>query len=135
MVFDISVVIVDGQTYQDEKTSFVMTAYLVLIWVQSMLSLTILIGYAILFMFFLLLIHRDKTRFSSLTKQVIGFFSVMLFIMTINFVLDVIFYVQFDKIKEKKGQAAQEKLVSITTYVHTSLEILFDLVLISFLVS
>ena len=135
MIFDICVIAIDAQTYQDNKSTFVMTAYRVLIWVQSTLSLIILVGYVTLFTLFMLLLRRDKQRFGALYKQVIGFFSVMLFLMLANLVLNTIFYAQFEKSGTEKGVVAQERLVSITTYVHTGLEITFNIVLLSFLIS
>ena len=74
-----------------------MKTYRVLIWVQSTISLLILIAYVTLFVLFMLLLRRDKQRFGALYKQVIGFFSVMLFLMTTNLVLNAIFYAQFEK--------------------------------------
>ena len=135
MVFDIGVVIVDSQSDESEKSSFVLSAYKTLIWLQSSLSLLILIGYVVLFVFFLLLMRKDRSRFGSLHKHVIGFFSLMLLILIANFVLDIIFYDQFDKTFESGGYIAQDELVSVTMYIHTGVEILFDIVLLSFLIS
>ena len=83
-----------------------MTAYRVLIWVQSTISLLILIAYVTLFVLFMLLLRRDKQRFGALYKQVIGFFSIMLMLMIANLVLNTIFYSQFEKSYQEKGSIA-----------------------------
>lgn len=142
VAFDLFVVVFDAKSPGTEgnKVPFVKTAYKILIWVQSALSLLILIGYGILFILFLLLFRKVKERadgesyFAGFRKHVISFFGVMLFILVSNFVLDVVFYDEFDRIYESGGVIAQEKLVSITTYIHSIMEIVFDVVLLSFLI-
>ena len=96
MVFDLCVIIVDSQTGQKYKSDFVEDAYTFLEVVQVLLNLTILICYVILFVYFLILIRDGKQRFGSLYKQVIGFFSIIIIILTTDFVLNFLFFTKFD---------------------------------------
>ena len=134
MIFDVTVVLVDWQDPR-HHSDFVLISYKVLVWFQAILSLLILTGYVILFVFFLNLMHKDKQRYGNLYKQVIGFFTVMLFILTVNFILNIIFYDKFNKNYMNVDYLSQEKLVSITTYAHTVLEMIFNVVLLSFLIT
>jgi len=72
----------------------------------------------------------------SLHTYVISFFTLMLGLLTTSFVLDIVFYLNFkpDEMTDS-GQLHQEKLVAITLYIHSGIEILFDLVLLKFLIS
>ena len=57
----------------------------------------------ILFVFFMMLIKRSEQKLGKLNRQVIAFFCVMLVVLTLNFVLDLIFYFKESIAKEKDG--------------------------------
>ena len=57
----------------------------------------------------------------------------MLFIISATFTLNIIFYVNVNKKHMNEDYIAQEKLVSICMYLHSTLEIMFNIVLLSFL--
>ena len=60
----------------------------------------------------------------------------MLIVLTTNIVLDIVFYVEFEQVLQTEGnKVAQERLVSDTSYIHTSVEFLFNIVLLSYLIS
>lgn len=63
----------------------------------------------------------------------------MIGLLTANFVLDIIFYVNFntDNFAPVGDPARQSmnSLVSVTTYIHSIMEVLFNLVLLWFLIS
>lgn len=106
---------------------------------QGICNSIILICYVVLFVLFLILIKRDPETLGPLNSQVIAFFTVMIALLTANFVLDIIFYLNFNSEdyapKNDPTRASQDTLVSVTTYIHSILEVLFNLVLLWFLIS
>ena len=87
----------------------------------------------------MMLIRQNEQRFGPLNTQIIAFFSIMLVLLITNFVLDIVFYVHFHpKLIDSKDTETilqMERLVSLTYYIHTILEILFNIVLLVFLIS
>ena len=71
-------------------------------------------------------------------RQVIIFFTVMLLMLIVNFVLELVFYyymISPVNVKSQKRVIEQEKLISNCSYIHSSVEILFNFVLIAFLIA
>jgi len=136
ILFDVVIIIEDSNSGPDVRTNFEKYAYTVLKWLQTIYNLTIINCYLVLFILFLMLIRRSEELLGSLNRQVISFFSFMLGLLIINFVLDIVFYVNFDPTNVTDSQKlSQEKLVSITLYIHSGIEILLDLFLLGFLIS
>mmetsp|Transcript_15865 Transcript_15865/g.19984 ORF Transcript_15865/g.19984 Transcript_15865/m.19984 type:complete len:110 (+) Transcript_15865:542-871(+) len=105
--------------------------------IQAILNAICLLSYVVLFVWFSMLISKNKERLGSLMCQVTIFFSVMLLMLTLNFVLDLIFYIQYDSEKKKSLDQlkSQEKLVSVCSYMHSGVEIVFNFVLLAFLIA
>ena len=139
IIFDLCVIIIDNSTTHGsgKPTPFIHSAYIFLEWAQSAINLIILIFYALLFVKFLLLIRKMDARFGSLWKQVLGFFLVILTLLIINFVTDIVFYRCFDSGYNdfENKEVGEEKMVSIITYIHCASEILFNIVLLAFLIA
>ena len=133
MVFDIVVVIIDNNSEDHREGDFIIAAYKFLMIIQVILSLILLVCYVILLTLFLHLIRRDEKRFSALYKQVIGFFSIILVLLTSNLVLQIVFYLEFHNHPADNDEQAW--LVDITSYIHTSQELIFDVVLLGYLIS
>lgn len=79
-------------------------AYNVLEWAQLSLDVATIFAYTFLFCSFMLLIKRRQQRLRSLLNQVVTFFSVMLFTLILNWVLDLVFYLRFDPMNAKTDQ-------------------------------
>ena len=62
-----------------------------------------LIWYTVLFVFFMMLIKRSEKKLGNLHRQVIAFFTVMLVVLVLNFVLDLMFYLKESIAKEVDG--------------------------------
>lgn len=136
IIFDTIVIIIDEMEGYD-RTAFVHTAYRFLEWIQAILNMLIIMSYLLLFISFLVLIRRERTKFAFLQKTVTAFFSIMLGFLFSSFVLDLVFYIDFDPKDSPEDPELilkQERLVSYTTYCHSGLEILFDIVLVGFLI-
>ena len=62
----------------------------------------------------------------------------MIILLTASFVLQLVFYMKFDSVikeeNDKEGMLDQELLVSITLYLHTTIEILFNIVVLVYLI-
>ena len=62
----------------------------------------------------------------------------MILLLTASFVLQLFFYMRFDSVikdnDDKNGMLEQELLVSITLYLHTVIEILFNIVALVYLI-
>ena len=62
----------------------------------------------------------------------------MILLLTASFVLQLFFYMKFDSVikdnDDKNGMLEQELLVSITLYLHTVIEILFNIVALVYLI-
>ena len=62
----------------------------------------------------------------------------MILLLTASFVLQLFFYMRFDSVikdnDDKNGMLEQELLVSITLYLHTVIEILFNIVVLVYLI-
>ena len=140
VIFDTCVVLIDdieADDVSDERSQFVLVAYSLLKWVQAIVNAITLVAYTVLFVLFAKLISKNREGLGALRRQVIIFFVVMLVLLTINFILDIVFYLQF-----KSGQMItgldmlrdQEKLVSICSYLHSTVEIIFNCVLLAFLI-
>lgn len=93
----------------------------------------------VLFVLFLILIRRDPENLRPLLIQVVAFFTVMVALLTCNFVLDIIFYINFknDNYVAAGDPERQQldSLISVTTYIHSAMEILFNFVMLWFLIS
>ena len=100
IVFDSLIVLGDAFTSQKNKkktrSHFDVVAYHLLEWVQAILNAICLLSYVILFIWFVMLIAKNKDQLRGLLRQVIIFFSIMLVMLSLNFVLDLIFYISFD---------------------------------------
>ncbi len=66
----------------------------------------------------------------------------MLVVLTTNLVLNLVFYYNFNDLDLNKGEATfyqdaynQERLVSITTYLHTAVEVIFNIVMLIYLIA
>jgi hypothetical protein len=61
----------------------------------------------------------------------------MLALLASNLVLDIVFYIKIKpyEITDTAEMLKQEKLVSVIFYIHSGLEILFNVVLLAFLIS
>ena len=60
-----------------------------------MLCAICVLSYVTLFTWFTLLIQKNHDRYGSMQRQVIIFFSVMIIMLTVNFILELIFYARF----------------------------------------
>ena len=108
--------------------------------IQSVLDLSIVLGYVILFVFFLKLIGElDELQF--MKKNVLVFFIFMMVILTVQLVFDIIFYTTYDPAnpidpsEDKEAAIKQERLNSIGVYTHTAVELVFNVVILSYLIS
>lgn len=70
-----------------------------------------------------------------LWKQVIGFFTIIMTLLIVNFVCNMVFYIEFDSNDSDETAIDQEIMVSTITYIHSSMDILFNAVLLVFLIS
>ena len=64
--------------------------------IQDIYNVVILLCYLVLFILFMTLIRQNEEMLGTLKTQVVAFFSVMLLLLTSNFVLDIVFYVKVD---------------------------------------
>ena len=135
IAFDATIIILGPENNQ----KLFETADTVLEWLQAIYNIMILICYFVLFISFMMLIRQNEQRFGPLNTQIIAFFSIMLVLLITNFVLDIVFYVHFNPksidSKDTETILQMERLVSLTYYIHTILEILFNIVLLVFLIS
>ena len=96
IIFDILVVSVDATIAHDNKSRvFFDDSYRFLQVVQSILCAICALSYVTLFTWFTLLIQKNQDRYGGMMRQVIIFFSVMITMLTINFILELIFYARF----------------------------------------
>ena len=107
---------------------------------QSVLDLSIVLGYVILFVFFLKLIgEQDELHF--MKRNVLVFFIFMMVILTVQLVFNIIFYTTYDPADpidpsvDKEREVNQERLYSIGIYTHTAVELVFNVVILSYLIS
>ena len=108
--------------------------------IQTVLDLSIVLGYVILFVFFLKLIGElDELQF--MKRNVLVFFIFMMIILTVQLVFDIIFYTTYDPAnpidpsQDKEAAIKQERLNSIGVYTHTAVELVFNVVILSYLIS
>jgi len=106
---------------------------------EAILNAIILLAYVVLFVWFAILISGNKARFGgALLRQVIIFFTVMILMLMLNFVLDTVLAQGVHNASSIKSHAeliSQEKLVSICSYLHTSVEVIFNFVMLAFLIA
>lgn len=95
----------------------------------------VLICYALLFIRFIFLMRGNEMQYGMLWKQVLGFFSIILTFLIVNFVCDMVFYIEFDSNDNQETAVNQDKLVSTVIYIHCVMDILFNIVLLVFLIS
>lgn len=74
-------------------------------------------------------------------KNVLVFFIFMMVILTVQLVFDIIFYTTYDPAnpidpsEDKEAAIKQERLNSIGVYTHTAVELVFNVVILSYLIS
>ena len=100
-------------------------------------------SYMVLFIWFVLLIRKEREKFGDLSNHIIAFFTVMLAVLMTNLILNLVFYFNFSPNVDKgltpeqyqDIAMEQERLVSITTYLHTGEEIVFNIVMLVYLIA
>ena len=108
--------------------------------IQSVLDLTIVLGYVILFVFFMKLIG-EQAELHVMKRNVLVFFIFMMAVLTVQLVFNTIFYTTYDPTRSMDGHAdqddviKQERLNSIGVYTHTAIELIFNIVILSYLIS
>jgi len=95
IIFDTGVVISDAQSDQFRKSNFIHAAYSFLEWVQAFIALITLMSYMVLFIWFVLLIRKEREKFGDLSNHIIAFFTVMLAVLLTNLILNLVFYFNF----------------------------------------
>ena len=78
--------------------------------IQSVLDLTIVLGYVILFVFFLKLIG-EQAELHVMKRNVLVFFIFMMAVLTIQLVFNTIFYTTYDPTKSVDSQANQDDVI------------------------
>ena len=104
---------------------------------QSILELSIVLSYVVLFVLFLKVIHR-QSELTFMKRNVIQFFVFMLAVLTVQLLFNLIFYLSYDPKHEQGEEKAKtlerERLNAIAFYVHSGIELLFNIVILSYLV-
>ena len=78
--------------------------------IQSVLDLTIVLGYVILFVFFLKLIG-EQAELHVMKRNVLVFFIFMMAVLTIQLVFNTIFYTTYDPTKSGDSHANQDDVI------------------------
>ena len=81
-----------------DRGKFIDTAYTVFDWMQAILNIFLLCAYLVIFIWFIMLICREKERLGTLLHQVVSFFTIMLMTLTLNFALLLFFYIRYNAI-------------------------------------
>jgi hypothetical protein len=92
IAFDATIIILGPEN----NYNLFQTADIVLEWLQAIYNIVVLLCYFVLFICFMMLIKRNEQMLGSLITQIIAFFSIMLVVLITNFVLDIVFYVNFN---------------------------------------
>ena len=91
----------------------------------------------ILFIAFLKVID-DKHELQFMKCNVVQFFVFMLAVLTVQLLFNLIFYLSYDpkhqQQEEKQVTLERERLNAIAFYVHSGIELLFNIVILSYLV-
>ena len=65
---------------------------------QAIINIFLLCSYLVIFIWFIMLICREKERLGTLLRQVVSFFSIMLMTLTLNFALILYFHIRYNAI-------------------------------------
>ena len=108
---------------------------------QSILELSIVLSYVVLFVLFLKVIHR-QSELTFMKRNVIQFFVFMLAVLTVQLLFNLIFYLSYspreqtdDPFNEKQKMYRREQLNNLALYVHSGIELVFNLVILSYLIA
>ena len=135
LVFDLCIIVGDSSTGVESTSEFIHASYVFLDWVQAALNLIIILCYALLFIKFLFMMSKKKREYGELRKQVIGFFTVILVILVVDFVCNMVFYLAFDTGDNNDTRLAQERQVSAITYINSLMDVTLNIVFLIFCIS